>query len=264
MNTTFGLALGWWALRGLAHVGVIKHLEELWLRPTEISGTSMGAIIWALYAIGMNSTEMQKIAEDTKLIKLLDFDLRNGLLKGNKIMKYFQKYIWDKTFEELDFPLYIIATNIDTGEKIIFQKWRIIDAIRASIGIPWIFVPFKLNGMHLVDWWIMENLPIKVLNPKYPIIAVSVQMSITKRVRNKKSFLFPNGTMLSNSYGLIRKMVWIMMYQNEINSIESRKNVFVIRAEREDIDYYEFNKMKEMISEWYRVSEKIENFLKLN
>ncbi|MBX9809388.1 patatin-like phospholipase family protein [Candidatus Gracilibacteria bacterium] len=264
MNNNFCLALGGGALRGLAHIGVIKRLEELGVKPTEISGTSMGAIIGALYASGMTSEEMIKIAEDTKFIKLLDFDLKNGLLKGNKIMKYFQKYIGEKTFEELEIPLSIVVTNIDTGEKIVFRKGRIIDAIRASIGIPGIFIPFKHNGMHLVDGGIMENLPIKILNPNYPVIAVSVQMSISKRVRNKKSFLFPNGTMLSNSYGLIRKMVGIMMYQNELNSIETRSDILVIRAEREDIDYYEFNKMKQMIDEGYRISTPIVDFLKNN
>ena len=262
MNNNFSLALGWWALRWLAHIGVIKRLEELWMTPTEISGTSMGAIIWALYANGMSSQEMIQIAENTKFIKLLDFDMKNWLLKGHKIMKYFQKYLWDKNFNDLKIPLSIVATNIDTGEKIIFREWRVIDAIRASIGIPWIFIPFKYNWMHLVDWWIMENLPIKVLNSKYPVIAVSVQMSISKKIRNKKSFLFPNGTILSNSYSLIRKMVGIMMYQNELASLETRSDILIIRAEREDIDYYEFNKMKEMIDEWYRTSNTIVDFFK--
>lgn len=264
MNNNFCLTLGWWALRWLSHVGVIKRLEELWVQPAEISGTSMGAIIWALYARWITSEEMLKIAEDTKFIKLLDFDLKNWLIKGHKIMKYFQKYLWDISFSELKIPLSIVATNIDTGEKVIFREWKVIDAIRASIGIPWIFIPFKHNWMHLVDWWIMENLPIRALKSTYPVIAVSVQMSISKKIRNKKTFLFPNGTMLSNSYNVVRKMVGIMMYQNELTSLETRDNILILRAEREDIDYYEFNKMKQMIDEWYRISIPIANFLENN
>ena len=74
--------------------------------------------------------------------------------------------------------------------------------------------------MHLVDGGIVENLPIRALKNTHPVVAVSVQMSIEKRVRSKKTLLFPNGTLFSNSYGVLRKMVGIMMYQNELHSIE--------------------------------------------
>lgn len=262
MNKQFSLVLGGGAARGLAHIGIIERLNELWVKPIEISGTSIGAIIGAFYAIWYSGTEMRKIALETNFLKLVDLDFKNWLLKWNKIKKYLWKYLGDKDFSDLLIPLSIVATNIDTGEKIVFREWKIIDAIRASIGIPWIFVPFKHNGMHLVDWWLMENLPIKVLNSKCPVIAVSVQMNISKKVRNKKSFLFPNGTILSNSYNIVRKMVWIMMYQNELNSLETRDDIITIRAEREDIDYYEFNKMNIMINEWYKCSESIEQILK--
>jgi NTE family protein len=122
-------------------------------------------------------------------------------------MKYLSKYLGNKSFVDLKIPLSIVATNIDTGEKVIFREGRVIDAIRASIGIPGIFVPYKHNGMHLVDGGIIENLPIGVLLTDHPVVAISVQIDIKKRVRIKKSFFFPNGTMLSNSYGIIRKMV---------------------------------------------------------
>lgn len=103
-------------------------------------------------------------------------------------------------FSDLSIPLSIVTTNIDTGEKIVFREGNIIEAIRASIGIPGIFIPYKYNGMHLVDGGIIENLPIEVLENDNPIIAVSVQMDVTKRIKIKKTFLFPNGTILSNSY----------------------------------------------------------------
>jgi predicted acylesterase/phospholipase RssA len=103
--------------------------------------------------------------------------------------------------------------------------------------------------MHLVDGGIMENLPISVIRENLDVIAVSVQMPINKRIRIKKSFLFPNGTMISNSYGVLRKMVGIMMHQNEEFSIKSRENIIIIRPEREDIDYYNFKKMDIMIDE---------------
>jgi NTE family protein len=165
-------------------------------------------------------------------------------------MKFLSKHLGDTNFGDLKIPLSIVATNIDTGEKVIFREGRLIDAIRASIGIPGIFIPYKYKGMHLVDGGIIENLPIGTLLTDHPVIAVSVQIDIQKRVRIKKSFFFPNGTMLSNSYGIIRKMVGIMMVQNELRSIQSRESsILLIQPGRDDIDYYDFNKMSIMMHE---------------
>lgn len=250
----FSLVLGGGAARWLAHIGVIEQLENIGVIPVEISGTSIGALIGAFYAAGFSTKEMKNIINELNLISLVDLDLKNWLLKWTKITKFLWKYLGDKQFSDLKIPLSIVATDIDTGEKIIFREGSVIDAIRASIGIPWVFVPFKYRWMHLVDGGIMENLPIGVLLTDHPVIAVSVQIDIKKRVRVKKSFLFPNGTMLSNSYGVIRKMVGIMMVQNEIRSIEARWSVVLIRPERDDIDYYDFKKMNLMIAEWYRSS----------
>ena len=257
MNKQFWLVLGGWAARGLAHIGVIQRLEELELIPEEISGTSIGAIIGTFYALGYTSQDMRDIVHELNILKLIDLDLKNGLIKGNKIKKFLEKYLWNKTFQDLKIPLKIIATDIDTWSKIIFTEGSLIEAIRASIGIPGIFIPHKFDHMHLVDGGIMENLPISVIRENLDVIAVSVQMPINKRIRIKKSFLFPNGTMISNSYGVLRKMVGIMMHQNEEFSIKSRENIIIIRPEREDIDYYNFKKMDIMIDEWYRVANNI-------
>ncbi len=261
MSTSFSLVFGGWAARGLAHIGVIERLDELGVSPSEISGTSIGAIIGAFYAAGYSGTDMRKIAINTNLLKLIDLDLRNWLLKWNKIMKYLSRYLGDIQFVDLCIPLSIVATNIDSWEKVIFREGRVIDAIRASIGIPGIFIPYKYNGMHLVDGGIIENLPIGSLLMDHPVIAISVQLDICKRVRIKKSFFFPNGTLLSNSYETIRKMVWIMMIQNELRSIQSSKSsVILIQPGRDDIDYYDFKKMNHMIHEWYISSSKLIDF----
>lgn len=260
MKSEFSLALGGGAARGLAHIWVIQRLEELGKTPREISGTSIGAVIGAFYAAGYTSTEMRQIALETKILKLVDLDLKNGLLKGNKIMKYFSKLLWDITFKDLKIPLSIIATDIDTGEKVIFRDGKLIDAIRASISIPGIFVPFKYQRMHLVDGWIVENLPISSLSHDFPVIAISVQLDVTNRIRKKKSLLFPNGTMFGNSYLILRKMVSIMMFQNELRSLELYSWTHLIRPMREDIDFYDFWKMSPMIEEWYRVSESLVSY----
>lgn len=254
MNQQFSLSLGWGAARGFAHIGVIKRLEEIWATPREISGTSIGAIIGAFYAAGYSSNEMTHIANNIKILQLVDLDLKNWLFKGNKIIQFLEKYIWDKTFADLKIPLTIVATDIDTGEKILFHEWPIINAIRASISIPGVFIPYKYKWMRLVDGWIIENLPISILSKEYPVIAVSVQLGTKKKIREKTSFFFPDGTMLSNSYNILRKTIGIMMFQNELKSLQSRDNITLIQIERNDIDYYNFKKVYHMIEEGYRAA----------
>ena len=146
MKSEFSLALGGGAARGLAHIWVIQRLEELGRIPREISGTSIGAVIGAFYAAGYTSTDMKKIALDTNILKLVDLDLKNWFFKGNKIVKYLEKYLWEMEFSDLTIPLSIVATDIDTGEKVIFREGKVIDAIRSSISLPGIFRPYKYMG----------------------------------------------------------------------------------------------------------------------
>jgi NTE family protein len=256
----FSLALWWWAARGLAHIGVIQKLEELWKKPTFLCGTSIGALIGALYACGYTAREMQKIAEEAKIYKLIDFDLRDGMLKGKKIFQYLDTLLWGKTFADTLIPLSIIATNIETGEKIVFTQGKLIDAVRASISIPWIFTPYKHDGNLLVDGWLTENLPISICPKDHWVIAVSVQMDPKKYTKKSRKYFFSKGTIISNTYSILRKTINIMMTQNEKNSLNSHADVVIISPERYDIDYYNFLKIQPMIQEWYRVAHCLDSY----
>ena len=255
MKSEFSLALGGGAARGLAHIWVIQRLEELGRIPREISGTSIGAVIGAFYAAGYTSTEMRQIALDTKILKLIDFDLKHWFFKGNKIVKYLEKYLWEMEFSDLTIPLSIVATDIDTGEKVIFREGKVIDAIRSSISLPGIFRPYKYMGRSLIDGWIMENLPISLLSDKYPIVAVSVRMDFSKKSIKKIERIIPSG--ISNSYTILRKTLGIIMVNNENVSLKEHPNTFLICPNREDIDFYDFWKMSPMIEEWYQSSESL-------
>jgi NTE family protein len=113
----FSLILGGGAARGLAHIWLIRKLEELKIVPSLIVGTSMGGIIGALYAHGYTSHEIQKIAQDTSLVRLIDIDTQKGGIKWDRLTKYLESLLSHAQFSGLKIPLKIIATNIDTGEK---------------------------------------------------------------------------------------------------------------------------------------------------
>lgn len=260
MKKDFSLALGGGAARGIAHIGIIRKLEELGQKPVMVSGTSIGAIIAAFYACWYSSHEMEQIAKELKIRKLIDLDLVHGFLKGKKIITFLEKYFWEKEFKDMIIPLKILATNIDTGEKVIFEKGKIIDAIRASISIPSIFTPYKHEHTHLVDGGLVENLPIGLLPREIDTIAVSVQIPIEKRKKREKNFLFPQWTLIGNSYTILRRTMSIMMTQNEIHSLASKPNIILLKPEKSEIDYYDFTKVDELITEGYRVASVLDTY----
>ena len=209
-SRSFSLILGGGAARGFAHIWVIRQVEELGIVPWLIVGTSMGALIGAFYACGYTSHEISQIASSTSLIKLIDLDIKSGWIKWDKIMSFLQKHIGDRDFSQLQIPLKIIATNIDTGEKVVFSEWRIIDAIRASISIPWIFAPVIYKGSHLIDGWIVANLPIEEAIPWLPIVAMSVQKWEMFRDNDTMSDLFCKW-FVTYGYHILRKTIQLML-----------------------------------------------------
>ncbi len=257
----FSLALGGGAARWLAHIGVIRRLEELEILPEAISGTSMGAVIATFYALGFSSREMTEIAQSIKILKLIDLDFIHGFVKWEKIVAFLKQYVWTLCFEDTKIPLTMIATDIDTGEKIIFREGKLIDALRATISIPGIFAPYAFRKRNLVDGGLVENLPISIL-PKIATIAVSVQIKLEKKKKNEDFFskLFAR-SMIVNGYSILRNTIAIALAQNEQYSLASRKNVLLIKPERYDIDYYDFTQVEALIQSGYRASTSIESFL---
>lgn len=248
----FSLALGGGGARGIAHIGVIRYLEEQGARPIALSGTSMGSIVGSLYALGKSSHDMEAILANMSWLKMVDFDMKKGLLKGEKIEKYLDELFEGKSFEDLDIPYTVTATDLDTGEGILFTTGKLAPAVRASISIPGIFSPKEYLDRNLVDGGLTANLPIEVL-PDGPVIAVSSMRDLTRKVhyRTKLFSLDWQKTLFSNGYNLVQKTIDIMLSQNENRSVISRKNVIYIRPEFDGLDYYEFHKYKSFIESGY-------------
>ncbi|MBI4549493.1 MAG: patatin-like phospholipase family protein [Candidatus Omnitrophica bacterium] len=166
-----GLALGSGAAHGFAHVGVIKVLEEYGIPVDVVTGSSMGALVAILWAAGYKSADLEQIALslDKKnafinILGLTDFSMAHqGFFKGNAVMRYLRGFLGQKTFRDLEFPAKVIAANLLTAEEIVFEEGDLVEAVRASISIPGIFRPFRLNGKILIDGGIVDPVPVKVL-----------------------------------------------------------------------------------------------------
>lgn len=161
-----GYALGGGAARGLFHIGVLNVLEEYNFYPNFIAGTSMGSIIGALYASGLNAGEIKRIAVEMdwkKLIRLADLTLPlSGLIQGKRIISLLKTILKDMTFSQLKINFACVATDLINGEQVVLQEGSLIEAIRASISIPAIFTPVKLKGRYLVDGGLVNVVPVSV------------------------------------------------------------------------------------------------------
>jgi NTE family protein len=153
-----GLALGGGGARGFAHIGVLKVLENFDIAPKIITGTSMGAIIGALYASGKDWQYIYDLAEDIEWHKLIDLSAKGGLLEGDALKKGLRNYL-PETFEELEIPFAAIATDVETGAEVVITTGDLITSLRASISLPGIFAPVCLDGRYLIDGGVVNNVP---------------------------------------------------------------------------------------------------------
>ncbi|MDN5277180.1 MAG: hypothetical protein PWR01_1145 [Clostridiales bacterium] len=155
MRPKVGLILGGGAARGYAHLGILKKLSDENIPVDFIIGTSMGALIGALYA---SNNDINKLLYDAtkelsllNLIKLVDLGIPlKGFVKGDKIEKFLSNYI-KNDFKDLSIPLYIVATDVKSGKEVVFSEGSLLKAVRASISIPVVFEPVDMHGVKLVD-----------------------------------------------------------------------------------------------------------------
>jgi len=254
MQNEYWLALWWWAARWLAHIWVYKYIEENNIKITEVSWTSMWAVIAAMIAIWKTNIDMILFAKNINYLKLWDFDFSTWLLKWDKIEKTLEEVFWDKHIEDTKIPLSIVATNIELSETVIFTKWRIVDALRASISLPWIFVPKNIDWIDYVDWWIMMNLPIEALNNKNIIASSALKINKWNIVK-EKSFLWLNfkSWFFKNNYEIIKRSVIAMMKVNEDISLKTEwKDILLLRPDFWKLDIMDFNKVDNFVELWYK------------
>lgn len=161
-----GLALGSGAARGLAHIGVLKVLEESKIPVDIIAGTSMGALIGAMYAAGVPITQMEEVALNIdwrSMAKLLDPILpTSGLTDGNKLVSFIAELLPAREFIDLKQTLAVTATDINTGEAIIIKQGDLLEALRASLAFPGIFSPVRFGQRFLVDGGLCKPIPTDV------------------------------------------------------------------------------------------------------
>lgn len=179
---TLGVALGSGGARGLAHIGVLKVLEQEEIAVHLLAGTSIGGVIAAGYAAGLSAEYMEKEALRfgglRNLAKLVDLSLpRAGFIEGHRIQAYFSERLSKQDFEELDIPLTIIAADLLTGEEVIVDSGNLSQALRATISFPSVLVPVEVEGRLLIDGGVVNPVPADVVRRMGAQIVMAVDVS---------------------------------------------------------------------------------------
>jgi len=158
------LVLSGGGARGLAHLGVIKALNEKDIFPDVIAGASAGALVATLYADGYTPDEIMAFFKEKELLKYVEIIIpKTSLVKMTGIIKMLNKYLRAKTFEELKIPVFIAASNISKGQIEYFSQGELLKPLVASASIPVLFNPVKINDDYYVDGGLLDNFPIKAI-----------------------------------------------------------------------------------------------------
>ncbi len=177
-----GLALGGGAARGFAHIGVIKALEAQGIYPDIVVGTSAGSVVGALYAAGNNGFALQKIAMEMDESTISDwaiplFGKSSGVLKGDALQNYVNKAVHNVPMEKLKIRFGAVATDLQNGQPILFQRGNTGQAVRASSSVPSVFQPVKIGDRSYVDGGLVAPVPVRFVREMGADFIIAVNIS---------------------------------------------------------------------------------------
>ena len=190
-----GLALGSGSARGWAHIGAIRALEEHGVRPDLVCGTSIGALVGAVYASGQLDQLESWVTNLawTKVVRLMDITWKGGLIRGQRLFNLFRTTFRDIELSELEVPFGAIATELSSGREIWMRQGKLLDVVRASCAMPGLFTPVVRDGVVLVDGGLVNPVPVSMCRAYGAEVVIAVDLSWGKLgpYRNRGRELVP-------------------------------------------------------------------------
>ncbi|SDO15533.1 NTE family protein [Rhodoferax sp. OV413] len=214
-----GLALGGGAARGFAHVGVLQVLEEAGIRPDLVVGTSAGSLVASLYASGKTGAQMQLVAETMEEAAFTDWTLpifSRGMLRGDALARYVNAQVANRPIEAMPLPLGIVATDLNSGEAVLFQRGDTGTAVRASSAVPAVFQPVKIGTHEYVDGGLVSPVPVRFAHQMGAELVIAVDISSA-----------PEGNLANDTLQILLQTFAIM--GKSINTYELRDADVVVR-----------------------------------
>jgi NTE family protein len=231
-----GVALGGGFARGIAHIGVLKALEEEGIPVAMIAGTSVGAIMGAAYCSGLTIAELEEIAHQVRFTTFARWTLsRYGFASNDRMTAFLARTLKVQTFEELRIPLGVTATDFNTGKGTVFTSGPIIDPVRASCAYPGMFLPVEIRGSWLVDG--MLSYPV----PTVPLRAMGAQRVLGVHLKGQWS----KTTAPRHYFDVIGQSFAIA--QDMMSSVWRNAADVVIEPDVAGFDYDDFKRADELI-----------------
>jgi NTE family protein len=201
MSKKIGVAFGGGGARGLAHIGVVKALNDSGIEPVCISGTSVGSIIGALVAAGADWKDLRSSAQSINWADLVGLSWPElGLVKSEKMGAVIEELVSYRSFDELDIPFGCVATNLQTAEPVVFTEGDLGTAVRASCSVPLIFEPVEYDDRLLVDGGLVNQVPADVARSLGAEFVLGVELSADRtdnaRAKNMLDVLFQSMNIL--------------------------------------------------------------------
>lgn len=176
------LVLGGGAARGFAHIGVIKALEAQGIEPDMVVGTSAGSVVGALYASGMSGFELQGLALQMEENMVADWTFPNrGVLKGEALQDFINQKVKNLTIQKMPKPLGVVATDLQSGEMVLFRTGNTGMAVRASSAVPGVFQPVEIGGRDYVDGGLTSPVPAQSARTMGADFVIAVDISNVSR-----------------------------------------------------------------------------------
>lgn len=222
-HVKIGLALGGGAARGFAHIGVIKVLEAQGIVPDIVVGTSAGSLVGALYAAGNNAQALQKMAIDMDEAAISDWSLpffsaSTGVLKGEGLQNYVNRAVHGQPIEKLRMPFGAVATDLRSGQPILFRRGNTGAAVRASSSVPGVFQPVRIGNIDYVDGGLVSPVPASFARKMGADFVIAVNISAQ-----------PDAQPASNTFEVLLQTFSIM--GQSLNQYELKQADIVIRPE---------------------------------
>lgn len=269
------LVLSGGGARGIAHIGVIEELEKKGYEIVSVTGTSMGALVGGIYALG-KLEELKSwlfTLDKRKVFRLVDFTLSShGMVKGDRVFNKMKEFITDDNIENLRIPFAAIAADIIKKEEVVFTKGSVFEAIRASVSIPMVLTPVIKDNSLLVDGGVLNNIPVKyaqrvkndiliAVNVNANIPAISIKLS--KKEKQKRDIIYKKKLIELRSHAkkvlrhrkdeklgyfdLMDKTITLMTYKLAQAALNSNPPDILIEVSGKSCSTYDFYKAEEMV-----------------
>ncbi len=232
-----GLALGGGAARGFAHIGVLQVLEEEGIKPSLVVGTSAGSVVASFYASGKTGQQLQWLADTMDETQFTDWAnpfSGRGILRGEALGKYINSQLNGMKIEDMKMPLGIVATDLRTGEGILFRRGDVTTAVRASSAVPSVFEPVQIAGKDYVDGGLVSPVPVRFARQMGADLVLAVDISSRPEDAKTTDML----KVLLQTFSIMGK---------SISQLELAQADVVVRPALPDIGSTEFSARKKSI-----------------